>query len=112
MITGGIQSPRGRESGCRHSGDRKGYAVLTISALIREAKNRSGISFRAMAEKAVQAGYRVSHQYLQELAASGPKEWPRHAGTIKGDAIAALVWNLTKELTTTSTGGDEPLPRD
>lgn len=78
-----------------------------------------------MAEKAVQAGHRVSHQYLQELAASGPKEWPRHAGTIKGvaaatdklpqgvqDAIAALVWNLTKELTATSTGGDEPLTRD
>ena len=110
-----------------------------------------------MAEKAVRAGHRVSHQYLQELAASGPKEWPRHAGTIKGvaaatdtteaavvhafarsfglsvdstriaerippaadklpqgvqDAITALVWNLTKELTATSAGGDELADRN
>lgn len=41
-----------------------------------------------MADKATQAGHRVSHQYLQELAASGPKEWPRHAETIKGLAAA------------------------
>ncbi|MGH3797841.1 MAG: hypothetical protein ACRDSP_23475 [Pseudonocardiaceae bacterium] len=41
-----------------------------------------------MAEQAVRAGHRVSHQYLQELAASGPKEWPRHAETIKGLAAA------------------------
>lgn len=105
-----------------------------------------------MADKATRAGHRVSHQYLQELAASGPKEWPRHAETIKGlaaatdtteaaivhafarsfglrvdpasvaerippaadklprgvqDAITALVWNLTRELTGTPAGGDE-----
>jgi hypothetical protein len=41
-----------------------------------------------MAERAVQAGHRVSHQYLQELATSGPKEWPRHPETIKGLAAA------------------------
>lgn len=41
-----------------------------------------------MADKATQAGHRVSHQYLQELAASGPKEWPRHPETIKGLAAS------------------------
>ncbi|MGH3908959.1 MAG: hypothetical protein ACRDTE_32980 [Pseudonocardiaceae bacterium] len=123
--------------------------MLTISELIREVKDRSGRSFRGMAEKAINAGHRVSHQYLQELAASGPKEWPRHAETIKGlaaatdtteaaivhafarsfglrvdptsvaerippaadnlpqgvqDAIATLVWDLTRELTPVSAG--------
>ncbi len=111
-----------------------------------------------MAEKAIHAGHRVSHQYLQELAASGPKEWPRHAETIKGlaaatdtteaaivhafarsfglrvdptnvaerippaadnlpqgvqDAIATLVWDLTRELTpVSSVGGDDLLTQD
>jgi transcriptional regulator with XRE-family HTH domain len=62
--------------------------VLTISELIRQAKERSGLSFRAMAEQATLAGHRVSHQYLQELTSSGPKNWPRHAETIKGLAAA------------------------
>lgn len=63
--------------------------MLTISELIREVKDRSGHSFRAMAEQATRAGHRVSHQYLQELATAGPREWPRHAETIRGLAAAA-----------------------
>lgn len=59
----------------------------SIGELILAERRSSGASYRELAARAEQAGFSIKFQYLNELAKSGPKGWPKNPDTFRALAL-------------------------
>jgi len=66
-------------------------AVPTIQDLIQRHRDRTGDSYRKIADRAHASGYPLKHQTLAELATSPPRQWPKNPDTIRALAVALGV---------------------
>ncbi|MFJ4284048.1 hypothetical protein ACIPY0_00215 [Paenarthrobacter nicotinovorans] len=62
--------------------------MQTITELIESERTASGLSYRDLAARAIAAGYSLKFQYLNDLATTGPKSWPKNPDTIRALAVA------------------------
>lgn len=62
--------------------------IQSIGELIRAERVRSGLSYRDLSARAEAAGLSVKFQYLNDLANSGPKSWPKNPDTFRALSIA------------------------
>lgn len=62
--------------------------VPTIAQLINSYRDRTGYSYRDMADHAEREGYHIKYQTIAQLARTPPKAWPKQIETISALAVA------------------------